>query len=104
MSYTRNFGFRDFSNIVRDGRNTTPTGGNALVLGTGVQVDASNPGVLVAVASAGAPTVLSGILVYEHIQFQGVDPFLTSPQDYPFTVAPLGRFAQMVHGLGVKVW
>jgi hypothetical protein len=43
-------------------------------------------------------------VLYEHIQYQGVDPFLTSPQDYPFTVVPLGRFAQMIHGVGVKVW
>lgn len=102
MSYTRNFGIRSFENIVRDGRNKTPATGSPYLIGTAVQVGAGN--VLVRPAASTAPTALSGIVLYEHIQFQGVDPFLTSPQDFPFTVVPLGRYAQMIHGLGVKVF
>lgn len=102
MSYTRNFGFRSFENIVRDGRNKVPATGSPYLIGTAVQVGAGN--VLVRPTAASAPTALSGIVVFEHIQYQGVDPFLISPQDFPFTVVPLGRFAQMVHGVGVKVY
>lgn len=102
MSYTRNFGFRSFENIVRDGRNKVPGTGSPYLIGTAVQVGAGN--VLVRPAAASAPTALSGIVVFEHIQYQGTDPFLTTPQDFPYTVVPLGRFAQMVHGVGVKVY
>ncbi|HET6914982.1 MAG TPA: hypothetical protein VFH56_02720 [Acidimicrobiales bacterium] len=109
MSYTRNFGFRDLSNIVRDGRNQVPTGltgsdANGYLIGTAVTVDPNNPGQLMRPAAAAAPTALSGIVLYEHVQMQGVDPLLTTPLDPPFIYAPMGRFAQMVHGLGVKVW
>jgi hypothetical protein len=104
MAYTRNFGFRSFENIVRDGRNKVPATGTPFLIGTAVQVDPANPGQLKRPAAASAPNALSGIVLYEHIQYQGVDPFLTSPQDYPFTVVPLGRFAQMIHGVGTKVW
>lgn len=110
MSYTRNFGFRDFSNIVRDGRNMVPAAGltgsdvSGFLIGTAVTVDPANPGQLKRPGAAAVPTALSGIVLYEHIQFQGVDPFLATQYDAPFTVAPLGRFAQMIHGLGVKVW
>lgn len=104
MSYTRNFGFRSFENIVRDGRNKTPATGTPFLIGTAVQVDPANPGTLARPSAASAPTALSGIVLYEHIQYQGVDPFMTTSQDYPFTVVPLGRFAQMIRGNGVKVW
>lgn len=102
MSYTRNFGFRSFENIIRDGRNKTPATGSPYLIGTAVVVGANNE--LLRPGAAALPTQLSGIVVYEHIQFQGVDPFLTTNNDYPFTVVPLGRYAQMIHGQGVKVW
>jgi hypothetical protein len=110
VSYTRNFGFRDLTAIIRDGRNKVPTGltgadANGYLIGTAVAVDPANAGQLKRPAAAVAPpTALSGIVVYEHIQFQGVDPFLTTQYDPPFIYAPQGRFAQMVHGPGVKVW
>jgi len=109
VAYTRCFGFRDFSNIIRDGRNAVPTGlsgadANGYLLGTGVTLDPSNAGYLVRPSNGAAPTQLSGLAVYEHIQFQGVDPFLTTQYDPPFNVAPSGRMAQVVHGVGVKVW
>jgi hypothetical protein len=109
VSYTRNFGFRDLTAIVRDGRNQVPTGltgsdANGFLIGTAVTVDPANPGKLKRPAANAAPTALSGIVLYEHIQMQGVDPLLTTPLDPPFIYAPMGRFAQMVHGPGVKVW
>lgn len=110
MSYTRNFGFRDTTGIIRDGRNKVPGSGlsgpdaGGFLIGTCAVVDAAHPGQLVRPTSGDAPTPLSGIVVYEHIQFQGVDPFLTTQYDPPFQVAPLGRFAQLIHGLGVKIW
>lgn len=109
MSYTRNFGFRDLTNIIRDGRNQVPTGltgsdANGFLIGTAVTVDPNNAGKLMRPGAAAAPTALSGIVLYEHIQFQGVDPLLTTPLDPPYIYAPQGRMAQMVHGIGVKVW
>jgi len=109
VSYTRNFGFRDLTAIVRDGRNQVPTGltgsdANGFLIGTAVTVDPNAPGKLKRPGAAAAPTALSGIVLYEHIQMQGVDPLLTTPLDPPFIYAPQGRFAQMVHGVGVKVW
>lgn len=104
MSYTRNFGMRSFENAVRDGRFKTPATGSPIVIGAPVMIDTANPGFLTLATDSVNPTPGCGILVYEHIQFQGVDTFLTSPQDPPFNVAPLGRYAQMLHGAGVKVW
>lgn len=111
MPYSRNFGMRSFENVVRHGRAKTPatlpsaaSTIGSLLLGTAVQVDPANPGVLKVPAAASAPTALSGVLVYEHIQYQGVDTNLTSPQDAPFNSAPLGRYVQVMHGQGAKVW
>jgi hypothetical protein len=110
MGYTRNFGFRDFTGIVREARNKVPASGltgpdaSGFLIGTAVVEDSANPGQLVRPAGAAAPNALSGIVLYEHIQYQGVDPFLATSYDAPFQVAPLGRMAQMVHGPGVKVW
>jgi len=102
MSYSRNFGFRDFTNIIRDGRNKTPSTGNPLVLGTAVVVDPANPGVVKVPAADDSPSALSGILVYEHIQYKGVDAALTESVD--MDTAPKGQYVQIVHGPGVKVW
>jgi len=109
MSYSRNFGFRSTVNIVRGARFKTPAtasgaDANGFLLGTAVVVDPSNVGFLTRPAASAAPTALSGVVVYEHIQFQGVDPFLTTPLDPPFNFAPLGRYVQVVHGPGTKVW
>lgn len=102
MSYSRNFGFRDFTNIVRDGRNKTPATGDPLVLGTAVVVDPANPGQVKVPAADASPSALSGILVYEHIQYKGVDASLTEAVD--MDTAPKGAYVQVVHGPGVKVW
>jgi hypothetical protein len=109
MSYSRNFGFRSTVNIVRSARFKTPASAsgadaNGFLQGTAVVADPSNAGVLTRPAADAIPTANSGIVIYEHIQSQGVDPFLTTPLDPPFNLVPLGRFAQVVHGIGVKVW
>lgn len=104
MGYTRNFGFRDFSNAIRDGRHRVPKDSGGFEIGSAVKVDTQNPGFLTRPGDGAAPDQLSGLALYEHIQYQGVDPWLTSPQDPPFHLAPAGQYAQMVHGVGVKVW
>lgn len=104
MSYTRNFGFRRTVNIVREARSKVPAGGTPYRIGTAVVEDASNPGRLTRPADSAEPTPNSGIVLFEHIQKQGVDPFLSTPYDDPFRDVPLDQYAQRVHGNGVKVW
>jgi hypothetical protein len=75
MSYSRNFGFRSFENIVRNGRFRAP--------------------------ATGTP-ILGGIALFEHIQKKGVDLDLVGTAD--FASVPLGQYTQIVHGPGTKVW
>lgn len=109
MSYSRNFGFRSFENIVRDARFRTPTNAT-LRIGAPVTVDPDNPGFLMLAADGAEPDGLSGVVVYEHITqagiggFTGVDMNLFSVNDGPFTMVPPGKYAQLVHGVGTKVW
>lgn len=107
MAYGRNFGMRSFENAVRMGRHKVAAdfdeGANGeLYIGTAVKADAN--GNIVRPAANAEPDGLSGILVYEHIQYQGVDPGLTTYSDAPFNKAPKGRFAQILRGPGAKVW
>lgn len=107
MPYSRNFGMRGFENVVRAGRfkvagDFDEGSDGTLYLGTAVKGDAN--GNIVRPGAAANPDQLSGLLVYEHIQVQGVDSAITSPQDEPFNKAPLGRYAQIVRGPGAKVW
>lgn len=117
MSYTRNFGFRAFENAIRNGRHRVPkdantkadsSGENGFLIGAAAKVDSADPGFLAiaggAAGSAEVPTQVAGIVLYEHIQYKDVDTFLTTPQDSPFHLAPQGQYAQLVHGMGVKVW
>lgn len=104
MPYSRNFGMRSFENVVRKGRLKTPATGDPLVIGTAVTVDPANAGRMKAVTAATAPDALSGILVYEHIQFQGVDTALVTNHDAPYNLVPRDRFAQIMSGKGAKVW
>ena len=113
MSYSRNFGFRSFENIVRDARFKAPADAGTpdlLWIGEGIVVNQAAPGF---VARAGAGEVVSpgcGIAVFEHITnaglggYNGIDMQLTSPQDVPFSSVPASRYVQSVHGIGVKVW
>lgn len=107
MSYGRNFGMRGFENAVRMGRfkvaaDFDESADGDLYLGTAVVGDAN--GNLVRPAANAAPNGLSGLLVYEHIQYQGVDTALTTSNDPPFNKAPKGRYAQVLRGPGTKVW
>jgi len=103
MSYSRNFGFRSFENIVRNGRFRSPKTGTAILIGAPVIIDTATPGFLKP-ATAGAALGLGGIAVFEHIQAKGVDTALTTSSDSPFNAVPLGQYAQIVHGPGAKVW
>lgn len=101
MSYHRSFGMRSFENIVRDGRFRTPSG-TAYVIGAPVTADPDVPGFLKPAAAGAAPGPTSGVAVFEHIQYQGIDTALNTSSDMP--TIPGGRYAQMVHGQGAKVW
>jgi len=102
MSYGRNFGMRDFTNVIRSGRFRTPSTGSAFRIGSAVQLDPANAGLMKACADGAAPTAESGIVVYEHIQNKS--DALTTAYDSPYDLVPLGVYAQIVHGPGVKVW
>jgi hypothetical protein len=109
MSYSRNFGMRSFENVVRNGRFRVPTTGTPLKIGSPVVVDPANAGFmkLPAAPVAGVATVksqIAGIVVFEHIQFKGVDTNLVTQYDTPYDLVPLGQYAQIVHGVGAKVW
>lgn len=102
MSYGRNFGMRDFTNVIRDGRFRVPSTGTPLRIGEGVMVDTATPGRLKQATSGVAPTALCGIVVFEHIQNKS-DALVTAHDD-PYDKVPLGVYAQFIHGPGVKVW
>lgn len=102
MPYTRNFGMRSFENIVRTARFRVPTTGPAFLIGTGVVIDPANPGFMKRPTAGEAPSPACGVVVYEHIQHKGLDPFLSTADDYE--TVPLGQYAQIVRGPGVKVW
>lgn len=102
MSYGRNFGMRSFENVVRDARFRVPATGDPLFIGEGVMIDAATPGRLKRATAGVAPSANCGILVYEHIQNKS--DALTTNHDAPYNVVPLGVYAQMMHGPGVKVW
>lgn len=104
MSYSRNFGMRSFENVIRDGRFRAPKTGTPFLIGAPVALDTANPGFLRLATAAQAPSPLTGVAIFEHIQVKGVDTFLTDVRDAPFNSVPLGQYTQMMHGVGVKVW
>jgi hypothetical protein len=104
MSYSRNFGMRSFENVVRDGRFRVPKTGTPMLIGSPVQVDFAAAGYLKQAAAAAVKSPTCGVLVFEHIQFKGVDTALVTQYDTPFNQVPLGQYAQIVHGAGAKVW
>ena len=101
MSYSRNFGFRSFENIVRNGRFRAPATGTPILIGAPVIIDTATPGYLKP-ATAAAAQGQGGIALYEHIQQKGVDLALVGTAE--FNYVPLGQYAQIVHGPGAKVW
>lgn len=112
MPYTRNFGMRSFENVVRAGRFRAPKAAltvsngtdelGRILIGTAVVIDGDNPGFVKRPTAAQAPSPLCGLAVYEHIQVRGVDPALSTPQD--FEHVPAGQYVQIMRGPGVKVW
>src|SRR5687768_8808357 len=102
MPYSRNFGMRSFENVVRVGRFRVPATGSPLKIGEGVMLDPANPGKLKRATAGVAAGANCGIVVYEHIQNKS--DALTTNHDAPYDVVPLGQYAQMMRGPGVKVW
>lgn len=105
MGLSRNFGFRSFQNIVREGRLKTASGSSHKI-GAPVLIDPANPGQMKA-ATAGAASTGGGVVLYEFItqvdgSLRGVDPLLASTVD--FDTVPAAQYAQVVHGNGVKIW
>lgn len=100
MSYSRNFGFRSFENIVRRGRLRTPAA-SSFKIGAPVTLDPAAAGFMKA-AVAGASTAGAGVVVFERIQAQGVDAQLAGTAD--FDTVPASTYAQIVSGNGTKIW
>lgn len=102
MSYSRYFGMRSFENIVRVGRFRVPSTGTPFKIGAPVEIDDATAGRLKAATEAVAPGAKCGLVVYEHIQNKS--DALTTSYDPPYDQVPLGQYAQMIHGVGAKVW
>ena len=54
------------------------------------------------ITSAAAPGPNCGLAVFEHILNKS--DALTTQYDAPYDSVPLGQYAQMMHGVGTKVW
>jgi hypothetical protein len=110
---TRNFGFRRFTNIVREGRLRSPSAVE-LRLGTFVEQDPADPervreATANAIGAVGADVSSAncGILWYEHDSqtynspaFGGAAGLLAVDLD----TAPVNRMVQVIQGKGTKVW
>jgi hypothetical protein len=107
MSYGRNFEFRSTpSGAERAGRyfldSATPVVLGAPVVLSGDSDAVGRLGVELATGAQDKPLPgTGGVLVYEHIQHIGVDPYLTTYSD--FDTAPAGEAVQVVNGSAVKV-
>lgn len=105
--YGLNFGFRrsDESMAVREGRQKTPASGNALHLGTAVEIDGANPGYLKQSAAAAVPiSGLHGLLVQEESHL--LNPILDVPvhDSYDLGFAKKNQLSTIWAGAGTKVW
>lgn len=109
---TRNFGFRRFTNLVREGRFRAPAASD-LTLGSAVEIDATDTAlvrqatVATGIGGTGIAGQLIGVLWYEHDSQTFNDPRFgaaagQSPVDLDW--APRGRMVQVLHGPGAKVW
>ena len=109
---TRNFGFRRFTNLVREGRYRAPAA-TELRLGTGVEIDATDTDRIREITSGtndvGSAGIvgLVGVLWYEHDSQTYNDPRFgraaaLSPVD--LDTAPVSRMVQVLQGRGAKVW
>src|SRR5690349_9712481 len=102
MSYSRYFGMRSFENVVRSGRFRAPSTGTPIKIGAPVVVDDANPGRFKPAVAGDGPSALCGLAIFEHIQNKS--DALTLVYDSPYDEVPLGQYAQMMRGPGVKVW
>lgn len=106
--YGLNFGFRrsDESMATREGRFKTPATGDALLIGTAVEIDAANPGFLKPCAAAAAPvTGLRGLLVQEENHIMGVfETGLLGHDSLDLGTAKKDQLSVMWAGVGTKVW
>lgn len=108
---TRNFGFRRFTNLVREGRFRAPAA-TELRLGTGVEIDATDATRIREITAGndvggGGVTGSVGVLWYEHDSQTYNDPRFgraaaLSPVD--LDTAPVSRMVQVLQGPGAKVW
>lgn len=111
-NYGPHFGVRrlDEDMAVREGRFKTPATGSQLLLGTGVELDFTNPGFMrQAAAGRLLEPGVAGILIYED-QFLHKGSGAASidangrgdTADLAF--AGVGRYAVLTTGAGIKVW
>ncbi len=104
--YGLNFGFRrsDESVRVSEGRFRTPATGNALLMGTAVQIDKDAPG-FVKVCAANAPIVpgVAGLLLQEEVHIRGVYD-LDLIDTFSLSVAKKNTLSVITTGAGTKVW
>lgn len=104
--YGLNFGFRrsDESLRVSEGRLKTPSTGDALLLGTCVEIDPDNEGFLRAAAADAKPrTGVCGLLVQEEEFDRSI--YETDIMDsFMFGVAKKNRRSVITNGPGAKVW
>lgn len=107
--YGLNFGFRrsDESMAVREGRQKTPASGNALLLGTAVQLDPAAPGFLKQCAANAAPlTGIHGLLVQEESHLGTI--FSAAPDlghdSLDLGAAKKNQLSTIWSGQGTKVW
>ncbi|RKZ05494.1 hypothetical protein DRQ25_16030, partial [Candidatus Fermentibacteria bacterium] len=108
---TRNFGFRRFTNLVREGRFRAPAA-TELRLGTGVEIDATDPTRIREITAGNdvggtGITGSVGVLWYEHDSQTYNDPRFgraaaLSPVD--LDTAPVNRMVQVLQGAGAKFW
>lgn len=106
--YGLNFGFRrsDESMATREGRFKTPATGNALLIGTAVEIDPANPGFLKVCAANPLPvTGLRGILVQEENHIMGVfETGLLGHDSLDLGTAKKNQLSVMWAGVGTKIW
>lgn len=106
--YGLNFGFRrsDESMATREGRFKTPATGDALLMGTAVEIDAANPGFLKACAANPAPVSgLRGLLVQEENHLMGVfETGLLGHDSLDLGTAKKDQLSVMWAGVGSKIW
>jgi hypothetical protein len=110
---TRNFGFRRFTNIVREGRLRSPASGTTLRIGTFVEQDPNDPDRIreatVTAIGGGGDVRLNkcGILLYEHDSQTYNDPRFGAAANQlvqDLWWVPNNRMVQVISGPGVKVW